>query len=123
MSKLCDIDSILDFSEVQKVIDDLNHAEVALSNAKTLFVTLANSEVKEADSNSGETILETPAETTTTWVPLEVPFSERLVHAKQDVLEAEFLVKEAQDLVDVWGTAVRLIKSANAKIFDLVMKI
>jgi hypothetical protein len=120
MSKLCDIDSVLDFSEVQKVIDDLNHAEVALSNAKTLFVTLANS---EADSNSGETILETPAETTTTWVPLEVPFSERLVHAKQDVLEAEFLLKEAQDLVDVWGTAVRLIKSANAKIFDLVMKI
>ncbi len=117
MSKFCN------FSEVHKVIDDLNHAEVALSNAKSLLVTLANSEVKEADSNSGKTILETPAETTTTWVPLEVPFSERLGHAKQDVLEAEFLLKEAQDLVDVWGTAVRLIKSANAKVFDLVMKI
>jgi hypothetical protein len=91
---------------------------------KALLEKLANSEVKDDDSNSVETILENPAETKMTWVPkLEVPFSERLGHAKQDVLEAEFLLKEAQDLVDVWGTAVRLIKSANAKIFDLVMKI
>jgi hypothetical protein len=76
MSKLCDINSILDFSEVNKVIDDFNHVEVALSNAKALLEKLANSEVKDDDSNSVETILENPAETKMTWVPLpELTFS------------------------------------------------